>query len=280
MKDAYEKALRDGLESLGLSDPTSEEFRNFIFKAGDSFRAGLEKRDPPLDAAAAEREWEAFGAAVEAVVMECMNARSGLDSSGEQQPAQNESVAPTKAGTEDATEVKSENRPDYSREQNEKIWSQYKKDHPVKAALTQVGNSFTMLFLIAVPMLAIASPLFTPVMAWGESASILIAGAAIVALALVPVSLSGALREGFGISLFFGALFCIVSFPFHNFEALRNFVEDDPSFLAMIADTTTESYFTVADWAGIGEPEPGEPRLTTAERRQAFQQEVETWLDK
>ncbi len=279
MQDAYEKALRDGLRSLGLSDPGSEEFRNFIFKAGDSFRAGLEKRDPPLDAAAREREREAFGAAVAAVVSECMGAQAERWAGDEQVSTQNESVAQPEADVE--TAATAGEAPAEAHEETDWFSEQAVKDHPVKARLVRLAACMLFLFLVAVLVLAIASPLVTPVMAWGEPVNILALTVGAAALAFMSALPTGSWREeGVGAALMFGLIFGVLSFSFHKVDVLRTWVEDDPSFLAMIADTATESYFTVADWVGIAEPEPGEPRLTTVERRQAFQQEVDSWLDK
>jgi len=269
MRDAYIKALRQGLNTLHTSGTI--EFIDYLRQTRSSFLTGLEQRVPPLDDAGIQRETAEFEAAIDFVVKEFTDAqheqmRAEALSSSESAPAQNNSSASPEAQPEPSP------APDFS--EAKKRLAEQRRDHPIASRMA----SYIMLALmIVIPATAMASPLFTSVMAWGETVNIFIATGAIAVLVLLCTAFS---PSRFVFAVFFGLFFFATSLSFHKVSPLRNFAESEPYILAMIADTVSESYFALAELTGIAPLPPGEPRLSVAQRRDAFEKEVDAWLNK
>jgi len=270
MRDEYTKALRQGLGSL--RKPGTNEFIDYVRQARLSFLAGLKRRVPLLDDAAVKRESEEFEAAIEVVVKEFTDAQhkrmreEATQSGSETGPAQNDPAARPEAQPETAQ------APDFS--EAKKRMAEHRKDHPIA---TRMASYITLALMIVIPATAMASPLFTSVMAWGEIVNIAIATGAIAVLVLLCTIFT---PSRFIFAIFFGLLFFATSLSFHKVGPLRNFAENEPYILAVIADTVSESYFALAELTGIASLPPGEPRLSVAQRRDAFEKEVDAWLNK
>lgn len=265
MRDAYIKALRQGLNTLHTTGTT--EFIDYLRQTRSSFLTGLEQREPPLDDAGLTREKEEFEAAIDFVVKEFTDAqheqmRAEALSSSESATTQSDpSAIPETAQAPDFSEAK-------------KRMAKYRSDHPVATRMT---SYITLALMIVIPATAMASPLFTSVMAWGEIVNIAIATGAIAVLVLLCTIFT---PSRFVYAVFFGLLFFATSLSFHKVGPLRNFVENEPYILAVISDAVSESYFALAELTGIAPLTPGETRLSVAQRRDAFEKEVDAWLNK
>ncbi len=270
MRDQYTKALRQGLGSL--RNPGTNEFIDYVRQARLSFLASLKRRVPPLDDAAVKRESEEFEVAIEAVVKEFTDAQhkrlreEATLSVSEAGHAQSDSAA------EPDEQTGQPQAPDFS--EAKKRMAEHRKDHPIA---TRMAPYITLALMIVIPATAMASPLFTSVMAWGETVNIAIATGAIAVLVLLCTVFT---PSRFVFALVFGFIFFATSLSFHKVSPLRNFAKSEPYILAMIADTVSESYFALAELTGIAPLPPGEPRLSVAQRRDAFEKEVDAWLNK
>ncbi|KLN61677.1 hypothetical protein WH96_04900 [Kiloniella spongiae] len=145
-----------------------------------------------------------------------------------------------------------------------------------------VSGLIVLAVYIALPALALVSPLLTPAMAWNEWINIGILSG-IVLLVVFIVSIFS--RYRFRYALYGGVAFALLSYGAHHIPQVRDFVDNEKIVLPIAANYLIEGYFQLAEESqlplktGAVQLQPNELNYSRLQRVNLFVKEVDTWLE-
>ncbi|WP_085909132.1 ABC transporter permease [Kiloniella majae] len=145
-----------------------------------------------------------------------------------------------------------------------------------------VSGLIVLAVYIALPALALVSPLLTPAMAWGEWINLAILSG-IVLLAVFIVSIFS--RYRFRYALYGGVAFALLSYGAHHIPQVRDFVENEKTVVPIAANYLIEGYFQLAEESqlplktGAVQLQPNELNYSRLQRVNLFVKEVDAWLE-